>query len=236
MKTTWMQSGVLAAVTLFAGSVSAQTVVVSSPGESYGYGGYGHSGYRHASTYEEGVLRGYADLHRAHGESAYWHSLAAINRQQAKASYIRNRELATETYFRMQQINRAAREAKRPARLAPEQYAMIAHQQAPDRLDGQQYDRTLGRLNWPAVLTSDLFSAEREALNAAFAGRTHTDFGAGSAFHDHARSLSSVMQAKLHSQMGAMDQMAYLAAKKFLQSLAYEAQQPLVVEALAAAE
>jgi hypothetical protein len=36
--------------------------------------------------------------------------------------------------------------------------------------------------------------------------------------------------------MASMNQMEYLAAKKFLAGLALEAQQPLVVESLAAAE
>ena len=75
------------------------------PGGGYGYGGY------HSSTAEEGVLTGLGYLTRSMGEANYFHSLAAINGQEAYNRYLQNREKATETYFRMQQINRAAREA-----------------------------------------------------------------------------------------------------------------------------
>lgn len=233
MKTTRILAGAIALVAGFALTASAQSYGHATPG--YGFG-HAFGGYRHASTYEEGVLRGYADLTRAHGESAYWHSLASINRQEAFAKYLQNREQKTETHFRMQAINRAAREAKRPQRLTTEQYAVLAKKQAPDRLNEQQYDRALGRLNWPAVLTSKQFAAEREILNAAFAARTPSDAGVGSVFSSGVRELTSSMQDRLRSQMGSLNQMEYLAAKKFLAGLAIEAQQPLVVESVAAAE
>src|SRR5688500_2339470 len=149
MKTTRILAGVLTLTLGFAAAASAQT---SAPQPS-GFGYIG--GYRHASTYEEGVLRGYADFTRAHGESDYWHSLAAINRQVAFQKSLENRQLKTETYFHNRAINS---EARQPTRLSTEQLAVLAKKQAPDRLNGQQYDRTLGRLSWPAVLTGENFS------------------------------------------------------------------------------
>ena len=47
----------------------------------------------------------------------YFNSLARINNQEAMARHQANRELRTETYFRMRQINKAARDAiGRPVR------------------------------------------------------------------------------------------------------------------------
>jgi hypothetical protein len=228
MKTTWIIASVMTLIVGFASAASAQTYVPQGP---IGFGYYG--GYRHASTYEEGVLRGYADFTRAHGESDYWHSLAGINRQVEYQKYLENRQLKTETYFRNRAINS---EARQPVRLSTEQLAVLAKKQAPDRLNGQQYDRTLGRLSWPAVLTGDEFQADRAILDAAFAARTPGDTGVSSSFSNGVRELTNEMQARLKAQMGSMSQMEYLAAKKFLTGLALEAQQPLVVEALAVAE
>lgn len=227
MKTAWILASVITLTIGLASAASAQTNFPQPSG--FGYIG----GHRHASTYEEGVLRGYADFTRAHGESDYWHSLAAINRQVAYQKSLENRQLKTETYFRNRAINS---EARKPTRLSTEQLAVLAKKQAPDRLNGQQYDRTLGRLSWPAVLTSEDFAQEREILDAAFAARTPGDTGVSSGFSSGVRQLTANMQSRLQSQMGSMSQMEYLAAKKFLAGLALEAQQPLVVEALAAAE
>ena len=242
MKATMTFASVLTTVLALAGVANAQTYVTpSTTASGYGvasafpsYGGYGY-GY-HSSTYEEGVLRGLGDLTRARGEARYFHSLANINNQEAFSRYLQNREQKTETYFRMQQVNRAAREAKRPQRLSPAQYVALAKKQAPDNLSEAQYDRTLGRLSWPAVFLGDEFAVERNELDRAFMVRSPADAGAGSAFHANVKYLTSVMQAKLREKIDYMSPMEYIAARKFVDGLAYEAQQPLVVGALAAAE
>ena len=134
---------------------------------SYGYG-------YHSSTFEEGVLRGYADLTVAQGQANYLNSLASINGQEAYSRYLQNRQRTTDTYFYMRQANRAAREAEAPQRLSREQYAALAKKSAPEGLSERQYDRTLGRLNWPAALAGDEFAGERDGStprSASLGGR-----------------------------------------------------------------
>jgi hypothetical protein len=236
MKTTIVASAAFAFLSLIAGVAAADTYGFDHGhhhhGGGYGYGGYGY----HASTYEEGVLRGFGSLIRSQGEANYFNSLARINNQEALSKYLANREQATETYFRMQQINRAARDAQRPQRMTTEQYASLAKKLAPGRLSESEYDRTLGRLSWPAVFSSETFAEERAALDTAFAARRPEDSGVASAFSGRVREISTLMQAKLQAQLPFMDQREYLAAKKFLTGLSYEAQQPLLAETLASAE
>ena len=238
MKANWITSTVLTVVSVLvvAGVASAQGSYATPSGAvsdslySGGYGGYGY----YSSTYEEGVLRGVGYLRRSTGEMNYFNSLAHINNQEAASRYLDNREKATETYFKMQQINRAARDAQRPQRLSPEQQVALARRQAPEGLNPAQYNRELGRLNWPAVLTADVFAPERVLLERAFVARSPADVGAASAFHSQVKQLAGSMEAKLRDNLTLLSPAEYMAAKKFILGLSVESQQPMIFGALAA--
>src|SRR5262245_29757590 len=236
MRATFTYAGVLATVLATASFAAAETsgTVVNGAALAGGYAdegiGYGY----HASTLEEGVLRGAGALVRSIGEGNYYNSLASINYADAYTRYLQNREHETETYFRMRQINRAGRQAERQPRWSYEQYVAMAKNNAPDNLSEQQYDRTLGRLSWPALLNGDEFAPEREALSRAFLVRSPSDTGPSTAFYAQVQQLSSQMQTKLLSKLDQMTPAEYVAAKKFIDGLAYESQQPLVVRSLAA--
>jgi hypothetical protein len=237
MKTSWIQTSVgsVLSVLLVATVASAQgyATPISTEGlntRSYGYG------YFHASTAEEGALRGLGYLRAATGEMNYLNSLARINNQEANARYLVNREKATETYFRMQQINKAAREATRPQRLSHEEQIALARRQAPAGLNPAQYNRELGRLNWPAALTADVFAPERVLLDRAFIARSPADVGAASAFHGQVKDLADSLEAKLLDHLTMLSPAEYIAAKKFVLGLSVESQQPVIFGALASAK
>lgn len=234
MRIKLLSGAVLASLMALAGVASAQTYADATV-VGGGYGGFGGYGY-HSSTYEEGVLRGLGDLARSIGQADYMSSLAGINRQETVSRWLDNKEKYAETYFRMQQINRAAREAARPQPLSTEQYAKLAKQLAPDRLSDADYNRALGRLNWPAVLAGEEFAAERASLDKAFAGRTALDVGVSTAFHGQVRKTAAEMQTKLQSKLDTMSPMEYIAAKKFLAGVSLESQQPVVAAGLASAD
>jgi hypothetical protein len=195
------------------------------PGD-YGYG-------YHSSTAEEGILRGYASVVTAQGQANYLNGQAAVYFQQARKQAINNNELATETYFRTRRVNLEARNAERPARLNSDQYAVLAKKAAPDRLTSHEYDTTFARLTWPAALSGDEFAEQREAMDRAFGSRSLRDSGADSAFYGEVKQISSAMQKTLQSQVGRLDGTQYVAAKKFLMSLTYEATQPMVIRTVA---
>jgi hypothetical protein len=229
-------TAVFASLMALAGIASAQTTSTTiAPADTSGFfpGGYGYGGGYHASTEAEGVLRGGAELLRGIGEGNYYTSLGLVNTQEAVSRAIDNKKKAVETYFEIKQINRAAREAARPQPLTLTQYAKLAKQEAPDRLSDVDYNRVMGRLNWPAVLAGDDFAAERTALNQVFVGRTAQDVGVSTNFHRDVRELTAAMQAKLRARLDTMSPMEYIAAKNFLTSVTFESQQPLVASALA---
>jgi hypothetical protein len=235
MKTIPSITTCLVGLSLIAGTASAQSLSLSGNYPSNqaawypGNFGFGH----HSSTFEEGVLRGYASVITAHGQANYLNGQAAVYFQEARNQAIKNDELATATYFRTRQINLAAREAERPARLSTEQYAVLAKKAAPDRLNSHDYDTTFARLTWPAALSGDEFATEREAMDRAFGSRSLRDSGSDSAFYGEVKQLSSSMQKSLKNKVGELDSAQYVAAKKFLMSLTYEATQPMVVRTVA---
>jgi len=236
MKTNWIQASVLSVLSVLAvaATASAQsTYATPISTEGLHTRGYGYF-YDHASTLEEGVLRGLGYLRASTGEMNYLNSLSNINNQEAISRYLDNREKNTEVYFKMRQINRAARAAERPQRLSHEQQVAIARQQAPAGLNPGQYNREMGRLSWPAMLTGEAFAEERVMLERAFAARSPADVGVASAFHGQVRQLTASMEAKLqgHSQLGVSPN-EYIAAKKFIQGLTVESQQPMIFGALA---
>lgn len=234
MKATFSAATFLTAVLGMAAAASAQSVVTPGLGfAGYGYGDYGY-GY-HSSTLEEGWLRGLGALAASQGQANYLNSLANINNQDAYTKYIQNRQKATDTYYYMRQTHRAYREAEAPQRFTREQYASLAKKAAPAPLTEAQYERTLGRIEWPAVLEGDEFKAERNALDRAFALRSPGDSGPSSVFYSNVHELTDSLQAKLKSKLGDLDAAQYVAAKKFLLSLAYESQRPMIAGAVAMA-
>jgi hypothetical protein len=234
MKASLLTATVVTMVLALGGAAQAQTYVAPAVASgAYGYsGGYGY-GY-HSSTLEEGWLRGLGALTASQGEANYYNSLAAINFQDAYARYVQNRQKATDAYFAGRQANRAARFGD-VSRLTLDRYAALARHDAPQCLRQDQYDRALGRLNWPAVLNGEEFAAEREAINTAFRGRSPGDVGPSTAFYDMVKQLSSSLEGKLKTHIDELDAAQYLTAKKFLQGLTCEANQPPVPLALAVA-
>jgi hypothetical protein len=230
---------VVALTLTLAGTASAQTYGTHSHNHHdhvhgtpnyrpYVYGGY------HSSTYEEGVLRGLGAYASSVGQMNYLNSLAAINNEQAFAQRLVNAENHTETYFRLKQINAAARTAQRSPRLSQDEYVSLAKKQAPDRLTEADYDRATGRLSWPAALLDDSFALERATLDTAFAARNPSDFGAGSQFNGLVRQMTGSLQSKLQERLSTLSPMEFIAAKKFVTGLAYESQQPLATATIAA--
>jgi len=117
--------------TLFAATASAQQPVS-------GHFGYAvrptHNGtpaiYHHASTFEEGYLRGQADYLRARGDYLYGWSLYMINLQEAHRRYIANQLYAAEAFHAKQAAWREARRAEWDDRPTREDCVRIAKMRA----------------------------------------------------------------------------------------------------------
>lgn len=219
-----MKTNILLLVALVLGfavaTVSAVEPYYGMPGYGYGYGGYGY----HSSTYEEGVLRGSADLVRAEGDYNYQTSRAAINYQEALSRAYDNKYKRAETYFRLKELNQEyVAKTSRP-RATQQELAEFAKAAAPDRLNPYQYEPAFGKVFWPTLLEGPQFAEQRAAIESLMASRDPVNSGLGSENHRDVRMLTLQMQETLKGEIHTASPSEYVAAKKFLTSLEYEAQ------------
>ncbi|NQU21815.1 MAG: hypothetical protein HQ567_11080 [Candidatus Nealsonbacteria bacterium] len=199
------------------------TPVAPTGGTTYVGGGYG-GGY-HASTAAEGQLRGMGDLVRSKGEANLSNSAAAINYTVAQSNAIQNKAAYTETYFEMRRANKAYRAAEKGPKPTMEQLVRLAQDGAPKRLSPSELDTVTGSVNWPRALQADSFANQRTSLEAAFA-RRGTNSVIGTKDYTLVRNETTAMLADLKKQVRDMPPQEYSNARKFLESLAYEATQP----------
>ena len=194
----------------------------SGGGGSY-YGGY--PTYHHASTAAEGRLRGMGDLVRSAGQANLDNSAAAINYSVAQRSQIENRNEWTNTYFEMRQANKAYRAAERGPRASMEDMVRYAQAGKPKRLSPGELDTITGGLSWPILLSSEKFADDRSELTAAFSRRASRSVIASEDYLK-IKQTTSEMLAQLKKQIRNVPSSEYISAKRFLESLAYEAGLP----------
>jgi hypothetical protein len=200
--------------------------VALAPGQTY-YGGGGYAPYGvnyHSSTAAEGYARGMADVVRSAGDYNLRTSEAAKNYTDARSKDLDNRLKYTQTYFEMRRINKEARAAEQTPRLSNEDAFRLARQAAPRPLTSAQLDRLTGRIEWPLILRDPQYAALTEPLNQLFVERA-----AGSAPPDvylKVQKAADALQAALKKNINDYKSGDFIAAKKFIDSLAYEARVP----------
>jgi len=219
MKTYLLTAAAVSFALATASIASAQSYAVEASG--YQWGPRAHY---HASTYEEGVLRGQADVIRSWGSYNYYSSLAAVNLEEARSRYIQNREKATKTYFEMRRVNAQARAAERPERLTAQQLTKIAKQRAPQRLAAHQFNPATGELFWPAVLHEPQYASLRTEIDLLMSTRSP-----GAPSDGTSRQITQAAEKlldQLRSNIATYPTTDYLQAKKFLVSVKREMQFP----------
>jgi hypothetical protein len=210
MKATLLSS-TLAALALVSGSANAQSFSPGQPAVSPPFA------YHHASTLEEGVLRGGADLLRGIGEMNYNNSLAMINGQEAYSRALDNRLKGAATYFDVQTLNREARAEKRGQRATEADLARLAKARAPERLAAIHFDVATKTLVWPEIFNHPYFAEERAEIDRLMSIRG----GAGPESRE-IQMLAAQMTDKLQRIVHNVNKGEYAAAKRFVTSLQYE--------------
>ena len=231
MKTNWIFAAILAIL----GSAPAwgdDVTPVPSPGSSLVDVPIGIDDGGPVATDAGSGLYGMGTF--AHGVGSYNYNTARAVREleEARARAIQNHKLAVETWFDLKRQNKQFR-ADELAPLTPAQLSRVIEAQRPDRLRIAQYNPISGKVSWPAALLGNAFATEREALEHGFATRTSRDGGPDSMFQVQVRQTTEQMLAKLRDRIDQFSPNEFMAAKKFLVGLRYEAQSPAHAEGLA---
>ena len=180
----------------------------------------------HASTIAEGYMRGMGDVVRSRGAANLMNSAAAINYSDARKNELENYKLGTQTYFEAREMNRQYREAERGPRAGKEAWIRFAQIGKPQPLSPSELDSVTGEVNWPMLLKTDSFAQERAELERVFADRAKKGAVSASEFATVDK-VTQKMLDDLKDQIRKLPPEQYITAKKFLESLAYEAGQPV---------
>lgn len=232
MKTKLTIAAALAALLVGAQAASAQQYSQqSSATQSYaqsappvqnslGYGSYNYGG----GFYESSLMEGAGSLLAGAGSYNLQTAQAIDTMEMAKAKYAQNYRDAIDARYAIKRANDMYRGEKfAKERMTPELLGRVISAKLPDRLSAAEYDRRTGELNWPAVLTAPQFSADRQAIEQAFAQRRGEDVGVTSIFYREVSQRAQRMHSTMLAQIDSIPTADSIAARKFLKRIEYEA-------------
>jgi hypothetical protein len=160
-----------------------------------------------------------ANLIRAQGQ-------AALSYEQARGKYIENKLKWTQNYIKMKEERQAydarQRELKKESALSPETLAAAAKADVPPMLGADALDPVTGHITWPDILRGPDFAADRTRLDQLFELRAKTSSGGMNM--DKVHVATREMTEKLRNRIEEIPTKPYVAARKFLDSLDYTAQ------------
>jgi len=144
--------------------------------------------------------------------------------EEARGKYIQNYRDAIDARYAIKRANdnyRAEKFARE--KVTPELLGRIIQAKLPDRLSAAEYNVRTGDLNWPAALQGPEFSADRRAIELAFAQRRPEDVGMTSVFYRDISLRTQRMHSTMLSEIDKLPTTDSIAARKFLKSVEFEA-------------
>jgi hypothetical protein len=201
-----------------------------------------------AARVEERLANAYATLQKADADmvksQASWITTIANVRkmtvdtakllQEVRSMRLDNRVKACDTYYKKRERRQQYRSQHAEKRPDLETYVRVANATKPERLMKYQFDPDRGKIFWPALLEKPEFAPYREELDALFALGSAKSSGLKGELLHRVNTLSRQMEDELKSHVRELNQMEYIAAKNFIQGLAYEARFMPQLESVAA--
>jgi hypothetical protein len=164
---------------------------------------------------------GTARIIDAWGRNAKASGEGAVKFSEARRLQIENWKQFVATSFEIQKMYHDARAAERGRPLTSADYIRMAEMDKPHRLTPSQLNLLTGELAWPAVLDDGLFASYRQVLDRLFVDRAERG---RLAFQDSLRAeqTAAAMTEMLRERVAQVPVAEYMAARRFLESLAYE--------------
>jgi hypothetical protein len=187
----------------------------------------------HASTFQEGVLRGAADHIRAVGEYDYNKATSILILEEARRANIANGLYYAETYYAKQNLHRAQMAARKRPRLTPGEISKPEVAPVSLRMQAPFGDPSQPGFVWPAAFNHPSLSGARGRLALFFAQRSPTNSGPQSESYLRIQNSTSEIRMMLKDLVRELPPMAYVEARNFLDRANYEASLPVQVQVAA---
>lgn len=208
-----------------AGIASAQYSPYHAPHAGVPYlGSHWGGGYHHASTYEEGIQRGYADVIRSQGLRDLLQSQAAINIEHARALYIDNKVAKVKAFYERRQVNRDAAQQKRlerDARVARSAAIVAERRSRPVVID--QFNTVTGEIYWPEVLQDRRFDSSRRKLEGLLTRRVSGSQSTTGKNLQDIRQTATEMRTELKREFRTLPPGQLTVGRKFIENLVGQA-------------
>lgn len=160
---------------------------------------------------------------RAQAEAEATRAVARQTLELTRTVSIENDLKATTTFYEKRKLNEAYRMVSTQSRPTREDLIRYSKAYTPQRPTGYQVDQVRGVVHWPEVFQRDEFLAQRVELDYLFAQRSAARSGLGSDNCHQVKEKAEGMHKVLRSIIGEMSPAEYLAARKFVEALAFEA-------------
>ena len=194
---------------------------------TYGEGaGPVSSTYYNASTIQEGLGRGVAEVIRAAGAADLAASRAAINFTEAQQRQLKNDVDFVNTYFQLRRLNQQLQAQERGPRPTMEELIRFAQLGKPQRLSPGDIDVASGQIFWPIILRSQVFAPYRIKMETYFGERAQFS-GLTAESYLRLDQTARAMVEELRRYVADFPPGDYLHAKHFIESLGYEAHFPI---------
>jgi hypothetical protein len=230
MNAKFIYSSALSAMLALAGVASAQTYAQNqqpSTSELPGIGApstFGSGANSYVASSEGSTAEGQGAMVAGVGQYNLNTALGIRYLQDARAKAIQNHRDAVDARYAIKRAHDNYMADKYAhEKLTPELLSRIIQAKLPDRLSAAEYNPRTGDLEWPAALMGPEFSADRRALEEAFAQRRGEDVGMTSVFYREVSLRTQRMHSTMLAQIDRMSTTDSVAARSFLKSLEFEA-------------
>ena len=185
-----------------------------------GWGG-SYWGPPHASTAEQGMMMGMADMMQAAGARNLMNAQALGFVEDARRKNIDNRMYGTEAYFHTRKVNREARAAEAGPPVTQADLERFARARAPQPLSPSELDPLTGAIAWPVIFRDAEYAEYRDILERLHSQRASVGYLSGRERGGMAQTLEA-MEAELRRNLPNYVPQDYVQARRFLDGLRRE--------------
>jgi hypothetical protein len=211
--------GLFTVMKYLVGSLAAYLLVISAGVADAQWWG----GVNYASTAAEGYARGMADVIQSAGQANLANSAAAGNYEAAYSMYLDNRIKYTKTYYENKQLYKEYKQSQKTPPPTSEQLFRMSQVGVPKALSANQLDPLTGEIAWPLLLQEPQYAQYRKDLEDLFKIRADSPVAFTYDSFMKVEAIKSQFIDALTANIKNYKPQDWIAAKKFIESLAFEA-------------